>query len=123
MKRFAYLALTLVFLGAGCSQAQPAAQPTQTPAGQATQPTSQTAVDTSTKYSLDDVAKHATADDCWMAIDGKVYNVTSYVDQHPGGPAILKGCGKDATDMFNSVEKHAGKATGMLGEFQIGLLK
>lgn len=50
---------------------------------------------------LEEVAKHASKDDCWMAIDGKVYDVTSFVAQHPGGDEILRGCGIDATAAFN----------------------
>jgi cytochrome b involved in lipid metabolism len=52
-------------------------------------------------YSLADVAEHATEANCWMAIEGKVYNVTEFVSKHPGGKAILGGCGKDATVLFN----------------------
>ena len=33
-------------------------------------------------------------------IDGKVYDVTAYTPDHPAGKALLKGCGKDATE-FN----------------------
>lgn len=55
-----------------------------------------------TSLSLVDVAKHNTAEDCWTAIEGKVYNLTSYVNRHPGGPSILQACGKDGTSLFNS---------------------
>jgi cytochrome b involved in lipid metabolism len=66
-------------------------------------PTSTTALVTPTE-----LAQHASSADCWMAIDGTVYNVTQFISKHPGGKAILKGCGKDATQMFNSVPAHAG---------------
>lgn len=113
---FATLAV-LAALGAGCASSTAKTQaPTATPTAGAASTSTQT-------YTLDDVAKHASDTDCWMAIDGKVYDITSYVDKHPGGPAILKGCGKDATDMFNQVEKHGGKARDMLPTYQIGTLK
>lgn len=54
------------------------------------------------KYTLNDVSKHATSSDCWMAINGKVYNVTAYISQHPGGREITEGCGKDASTLFNT---------------------
>lgn len=35
---------------------------------------------------------------------GKVYNVSRYMDFHPGGiDELMKGAGKDATSLFNSV--------------------
>jgi cytochrome b involved in lipid metabolism len=52
-------------------------------------------------YTLADVAMHKTESDCWMAINGKVYDATNFVKDHPGGPAILKGCGIDASILFN----------------------
>ena len=54
------------------------------------------------RYTLSDVAKHASSSDCWMAINGKVYNVTLYISQHPGGREITEGCGKDASVLFNT---------------------
>merc|ERR1712194_314815 len=37
-----------------------------------------------TKLSLDEVAKHATKEDCWVVIDGKVLDVTKFLPDHPG---------------------------------------
>ncbi len=78
-------------------------------------------------YPLSEVAKHATATDCWLAIGGKVYNVTPFIasGKHPGGAAILSGCGKDATVLFNtrpmgSGTPHSDKARSMLPNFFIG---
>lgn len=51
-----------------------------------------------------ELAKHNTINDCWIAIDGKVYNVTHYLDFHPGGvEEMMRGSGKDATDLFNQI--------------------
>jgi cytochrome b involved in lipid metabolism len=78
--------------------------------------------DTSTLYSLVDIGKHNSADDCWMAIDGKVYDATSYVNKHPN-PDILKGCGQDATAMYQEERKHAGRrAKADLPTLQVGEL-
>jgi sterol 14-demethylase len=44
-----------------------------------------------------EVAKHNTADDLWIIVKGKVYDVTTYLPVHQGGDAILKFAGKDAT--------------------------
>ena len=41
------------------------------------------------------VAEHNTRQSCWVIISGKVYDVTSVIDEHPGGPAaILRHAGK-----------------------------
>jgi len=52
--------------------------------------------------SMKDVAKHNTRDDCWMIIHGKVYDVTSWIDKHPGGDIIMSYAGMDATDVFDA---------------------
>lgn len=44
------------------------------------------------------VAKHTSADDCWVVLYGNVYDVTEFLPSHPGGSnIILKLAGKDAT--------------------------
>ena len=62
-------------------------------------------------YTLTDVALHNSAASCWMVIRGKVYDVTKYISKHPGGNNILKGCGKDATSLFEGVSGHLKQAT------------
>ncbi|CAL9732047.1 L-lactate dehydrogenase (cytochrome) [Monosporozyma unispora] len=48
-----------------------------------------------------EVSKHNTPDDCWVVIDGKVYNLTEFINIHPGGPLILKlNAGMDVTAIF-----------------------
>ena len=49
-------------------------------------------------YSLAEVRQHAARDNCWMAIEGKVYDLTAYLPMHPAGPDImLNWCGTEAT--------------------------
>lgn len=81
-------------------------------------------------YDLTQVSEHNKAEDCWLAIEGKVYEVTKFIagQKHPGGEAILQGCGKDATELFNtrpmgSKTPHSDKARTGLENFYIGDLK
>merc|ERR1719413_350061 len=53
---------------------------------------------------LEEVAKHTTKGDCWVAVNGQVLNVTGFLPNHPGGElAILTFAGKDATEEFNMI--------------------
>jgi cytochrome b involved in lipid metabolism len=78
--------------------------------------------------SMSEIEQHATADSCWMAIQGKVYDVTPFVKSgfHPGKDAILMGCGKDATEIFtnrpNGSGSHSEKAFSGLPKYEIGVL-
>lgn len=60
-------------------------------------------------YTLAEVAQHKDATSCWTTINGGVYDLTQWINQHPGGPeAILSICGIDGSSAFN--EQHAGQA-------------
>ncbi|MDD5110738.1 MAG: cytochrome b5-like heme/steroid binding domain-containing protein [Patescibacteria group bacterium] len=51
----------------------------------------------------EEIAKHNSASDCWMILDNKVYDLTSYLNAHPGTPAtIIPSCGQDGTAAFNT---------------------
>jgi len=81
---------------------------------------SQTTESSQRSFTMDEVSKHNTEKDCWVVIHDKVYDVTSFIPSHPGGKAILQGCGKDATELFES--KHSDKAKKMLNGMLIGNL-
>jgi len=49
-----------------------------------------------------EVAQHGVADDCWIVVHGKAYDVTSFVPKHPGGEILLSYAGMDATDVFDA---------------------
>ncbi|ORY64977.1 acyl-CoA dehydrogenase/oxidase [Pseudomassariella vexata] len=58
-------------------------------------------------FSRDDVAKHNTEDSLWFVIDAKVYDVSEFVDAHPGGEAVLRQvAGTDATVAFYNLHRH-----------------
>jgi cytochrome b involved in lipid metabolism len=53
--------------------------------------------------SLEELQKHASAEDCWCAVHGLVYNLTPFLQAHPGGSTIIvKYAGKDATGPFDA---------------------
>ncbi len=80
-------------------------------------------------YSREQVAKHADEISCWIVIEGKVYDVTSYLAKHPkkGRKELIESCGKDATDGWkNKGEKkkpHSKKAEDSLKRYQLGEFK
>ncbi|PFH62689.1 hypothetical protein XA68_12367 [Ophiocordyceps unilateralis] len=52
----------------------------------------------------DEIAKHNSAESCWVIIHGKAYDVTDFLPEHPGGQnVILEHAGKDATEEFNPI--------------------
>lgn len=76
-------------------------------------------------YTLTEISQHATAEDCWMTINDKVYDVTGFVPQHPGEDLILAGCGQDATTMFTQRPdgtSHSATAAALLETYYIGEL-
>uniref|UniRef100_A0A671V9X7 Cytochrome b5 reductase 4 n=1 Tax=Sparus aurata TaxID=8175 RepID=A0A671V9X7_SPAAU len=54
----------------------------------------------------EELQKHNTRDDCWTCIRGMVYNVTPYMDYHPGGEEeLMKAAGIDGTELFDQVHR------------------
>ncbi|ROW10760.1 hypothetical protein VPNG_05047 [Cytospora leucostoma] len=76
-----------------------------------------------TEYTAKDVAVHRGKDDAWMVIHGEVYDVTKYLEEHPGGADILiEAAGTDAGDAFDNAG-HSEDAFEIMAEFKIGKLK
>nr|KAF6362713.1 cytochrome b5 reductase 4 [Pipistrellus kuhlii] len=54
----------------------------------------------------EELKKHNTKDDCWICIRGFVYNVSPYMEYHPGGEdELMKAAGSDGTDLFDQVHR------------------
>ncbi|XP_055458469.1 cytochrome b5 reductase 4 [Psammomys obesus] len=54
----------------------------------------------------EELKKHNKKDDCWICIRGLVYNVSSYMEYHPGGEdELMRAAGTDGTDLFNEVHR------------------
>lgn len=71
-------------------------------------------------YSLAQVKEHNKPDDVWFVVHNKVYDVTKYLEEHPGGSAILQDvAGRDATQEFEDVG-HSEEANDWLEGLYIG---
>ena len=69
----------------------------------------------------EELAQHATFDDCWVVIRGKVYDFTEWKDHHPGGPFVARMYGgKDATAEFG--DYHSPLAERHMEHFCVGPL-
>lgn len=84
------------------------------------QKTMEISVEQMESYSLADVEMHATQDSCRAAIDGKVYDLTNWVNKHPGGAdKIVAICGTDATEAFANQHDAQEKPENQLMQFAI----
>src|SRR5690242_15367490 len=117
--------LLLSILGAGGGSAPQTPTPTPTPTPTNSQSSGTANASTSDKtYTMADVQQHKDGTSCWTAINGNVYDVTSWINQHPGGPeAILSLCGTDGSSAFN--DQHGGqrRPEQELASFKIGTLQ
>jgi cytochrome b involved in lipid metabolism len=76
------------------------------------------------EYTAAEVRTHNTASSCWSIINGDVYNLTTWIGQHPGGAAAIQAlCGVDGTRSFNSKHEGSGDVMRQLVQFNIGRLK
>ncbi|CAN4104562.1 unnamed protein product [Withania somnifera] len=68
----------------------------------------------------DEVSLHNSPNDCWVIINAKAYNVTNFLNDHPGGEEVLvMAAGKDASEEFEEAG-HGSAARLMLDEFYVG---
>ncbi|KAG9445798.1 hypothetical protein H6P81_011926 [Aristolochia fimbriata] len=74
-------------------------------------------------FSASEVSLHSSKNDCWLIIGGKVYDVTGFLEEHPGGDDVLIKASEegDATEAFEEVG-HSSTATSMLTSYQVGVI-
>lgn len=90
--------------------------------GGQTQLTGSTGTQAST-YTMTQVKTHNSSKSCWVAISGSVYDVTQWINNHPGGPGpILTLCGTDGTALFTGQHEGQARPAKELANFKIGTL-
>jgi hypothetical protein len=93
--------------------ATPAATPTATP----------TPTATTSGYTMAQVAANNSAKSCWAVIEGSVYNLTAWINSHPGGTgAIISLCGTEATSSFNAQHANQSRPSSRLSGYLLGPL-
>ncbi|KAI7861916.1 cytochrome b5 [Spinellus fusiger] len=76
-----------------------------------------------TVYTLEQVEKHNTNSDCWFIVHNKVYNITEFAMEHPGGEDILfSEAGKDVTEAFEDIG-HSTDARDIMEKYYVGELE
>ena len=98
----------------------PAASAKPTPAATAS-PTPE--VTTASAYTMAKVKENNSASSCWSVINGKVYDLTKWINSHPGGSSAIKGlCGIDGTASFTAQHRGQGSPTSTLASYLLGPL-
>jgi hypothetical protein len=94
----------------------PAATPTPSPT-----PTAE--VTTQAGYTMAKVKENNSAASCWSVINGNVYNLTQWINSHPGGQSVIRGlCGVDGTSSFNGKHRGDGGPASILTGYLLGPL-
>lgn len=74
-------------------------------------------------YTMADVKKANTRKNCWSAIDGNVYDLTSWISAHPGGAAAITFlCGTDGTNAFKAQHDQQTRPAMNLSQYLLGPL-
>ena len=74
-------------------------------------------------YTAEDVAQHNTTANCWVSRRGKIYDVSAFLPDHPGGDdLILNYAGKDIEEVMKDRDEHehSDSAYDMLEEYVVG---
>ncbi|KAL5118619.1 hypothetical protein ACEQ8H_003470 [Pleosporales sp. CAS-2024a] len=75
------------------------------------------------EFTYSDVSEHNTKKDLYIVVHDKVYNASSFVDEHPGGEEVLLDVGgQDSTEAFEDVG-HSDEAREILEGLLVGTLK
>jgi cytochrome b involved in lipid metabolism len=100
----------------------PAPKVSATPAAKAS-PTPSPEVTTQSDYTMANVKKNNSATSCWSVINGNVYNLTQWINSHPGGSSAIRGiCGVDGSSSFNGKHGRQSNPNETLSGYLLGPL-
>ncbi|EXJ86392.1 L-lactate dehydrogenase (cytochrome) [Capronia epimyces CBS 606.96] len=75
------------------------------------------------KISVSEISAHNKDTDCWIVVDGNVWDITKFAPEHPGGPGIIyKYAGRDATKAYNEIHSPSLIKTNLPAEALKGVL-
>lgn len=104
----------------------PAPTPTPTPTPSPSPSASSTPkaeVTTQSGYTMANVRANNSEASCWSVISGNVYNLTQWINSHPGGPSLIRAlCGTDGTASFNNQHGGQSNPTKTLAGYLLGPL-
>lgn len=98
------------------AQPTPSAKPTPSP-------TPEAEMTTQTGYTMAKVKANNSSKSCWSVINGNVYDLTKWINSHPGGSSFILGmCGTDGTASFNGEHRGERKPASILADYLLGPL-
>ena len=104
-------------------ETESSARPTATAKATATPTQSASPTQSAAGYTMAEVAKRNTQTECWVAIDGGVYDHTDWIRQHPGGSGSIRAlCGTDGTNQFISQHGGESRPSSTLDRYYLGPL-
>jgi cytochrome b involved in lipid metabolism len=99
------------------------ASPSPTATATASPTKSPSPTQTAAGYTLAEVAKRNTQAECWVVIDARVYDLTDWIREHPGGSGSIRSlCGTDGTSQFSSQHGGQSRPASTLDRYYLGPL-
>ncbi|MFM1937703.1 MAG: hypothetical protein RLZZ320_561 [Actinomycetota bacterium] len=99
----------------------PSPTPTPTPTVVVTPTPTPTPATSVVGYTLEQVRANNSSASCWTIIDGFVYNLTQWINSHPGGPGVIRSlCGTDGTASFKAQHENQNSPAQRLNGYLLG---
>ena len=103
--------------------ATPSPVKTSTPAPTNTPAATPTPTATTIKYTMELVRQNNSASSCWSVISENVYDLTKWINSHPGGSSAIRSlCGVDGTASYRSQHANQARPEQRLESFLLGPL-